>query len=166
MEQMHAKCRARLRLHLSPAKGLQIIHGPAKISSFPTVPCPLASERKPGSGGLGLCSQIQSRLTSCHCPCLCSGHFPRQGLWGSAAHGDQSQDTSPCATAALWQQMQGGSVPLGPWGWGHDLAMAAGCPQMGREDGAARWAPLGAVAVLGHPRAAEAVAPARCANQK
>lgn len=161
MEQVCAKCHAGLRLHPSPAKGLQIICGPAKISSLPTAPCPLAPERKPISGSLGLCSQTQSQLTSHCCPHLCSGHLPGQGLWGSATHGDCSQDTFPCVTAAPWQHIQGGSVPLRPWGWGHGLARV---PTGGERDGAARKAPLGAV--LGRPRAAEAAALTSCANQK
>lgn len=161
MEQTCAECQAGLRLHPSPAKGLQIIHGPAKISSLPTAPCPLAPERKLISGGLGLCSQTQSQLTSHCCPHLCSGHLRGQGLWSSATYGDWSQDNFPCATAVPWQHIQGGSVPLRPWGWGHGLATGALCPRVGRE-----MELLASGAVLGRTRAAEAAALTSCANQK
>lgn len=73
-EQVRAKRRAALRPHSAPAEGLQVIHGPAETSSSPAAPCPWAPGSKPGSGGLGLCSQIQSRLSPRCCPPLRSGH--------------------------------------------------------------------------------------------
>lgn len=55
-----------------------------------------------------------------------------------------------------WEHIQGGSIPLGRW------VPTGG--EGGREAGAAVQAPHGAA--LGHPRAAEAAAPASCANQE
>lgn len=150
-------CQAGLRLHPSPAKGLQIIHGPVKIS-LPTAPFPSEPERKPGSGGLGLCSQAQSQLTSPCCPHLCSSHLPRQRLchpWEpepghfpvpQQPHGSISGE-DPSLSAP------GGGGTAWPWeegahGWGVRMELLAG------------------LQVLGHPQTAEAVALTSCANQK
>lgn len=80
-EQVRAKRRAALRPHSAPAEGLQVIHGPAEISSSPAAPRPWAPGSKPGSAGLGLCSQIQSRLSPrcCSPPALRSPPHPRPG---------------------------------------------------------------------------------------